>query len=202
MRLLWVFVMVWLAGASAQAQTLPQLYDVTGVAADDVLNIRDAPTASGAIIGALAPDARGIEVVTQNAAGTWGQVNAGQRAGWVSLRYMSARGVVIDAYNLPVGLSCSGTEPFWSLDAVGGMLRYRTPDMAPREFPVWIAQDSGIGSDLRRMVRFGGVGGSGVAFVYPVACNDGMSDRAFGLAISLMTGPSSPMRSGCCSLSR
>ena len=185
-----------------RAQTLPQLHDVTGVAADDVLNIRAAPSAQAEIIGALSSDASGIEVVARDATGRWGQVNTGERAGWVALRFMAPRGVVIDNYNLPVGLTCFGTEPFWSLTPVEGTLSYTTPGMAPRDLSLWIAQDSGVSDDLRRMIRFAGLDGPAVAFIYPAACNDGMSDRAFGLAVSAMLGLDSSLLSGCCSLTR
>ena len=186
----------------ARADPLPQLYDVTGVAAGDRLNIRAAPSAASDIIGALDRDARGIEVVARNPAGTWGQVNAGERAGWVSMRYLAARGVRIDHYNLPDGLGCYGTEPFWSLANTGGALRYQTPDGPARDLPISIAQDSRLADDLRRMIRFAGLDGPGVGFMYPATCTDGMSDRVFGLSISVMLGPDSPMLNGCCSLSR
>ena len=186
----------------AQAQSLPQLHDVRGVAAGDVLNIRAEPNASASIIGTLARDARGIEVVAANAARTWGQVNTGEASGWVNLRYMAARGVHIDNYNLPVGLSCYGTEPFWSAQNINGALHFETPDAPARDLDIWQAQDSGIPDDLRRMIAMAGIGGPATAFLYPATCNDGMSDRAFGLAISLMPAPGAPLLSGCCTLSR
>lgn len=193
---------VLLSGSAVFAQTLPQLYNVEGVEAGDVLNIRDEPSASAAIIGTLARDARNVEVVAANPAGTWGQVNTAESSGWVNLRYMAAQGVHIDHYNLPDGLFCFGTEPFWSAQNTGGALHYDTPDAPARDLELWMAQDSGIAEDLRRMVQFAGIGGPGMAFIYPASCNDGMSDRAYGLAISLMTAPDAPLLSGCCSLSR
>ena len=186
----------------AQAQPFPQLSDVQDVAANDVLNIRAAPSASAQIIGTLAHDDQSIEVVAANEAGDWGRVNTGEGSGWVNLRYMSAGRVHIDNYNLPDGLFCFGTEPFWSASNIGGALHYDTPDAPGQDMPVWIAQDSGIAEDLRRMVHMGGIGGQATAFIYPASCNDGMSDRAYGLAISLMTAPNAPLRSGCCTLSR
>ena len=184
------------------AQSVPQLYDVTGVAADDVLNIRAAPSAQAQIIGALERDARAVEVVATNPSGTWGQVNTGEAAGWVSLRYMVARGVMLDDQNLPVGLRCFGTEPFWSLIPIDGALRYQTPAEPARDLALWRVQDSAITGDLHRILRFAGLDGPGVAFVYPAACSDGMSDRAYGLSISAMMGLDRPMLSGCCSLTR
>lgn len=187
---------------TASAQNLPQLYDVTGVEVGDVLNIRATASASAEIIGTLARDAQSIEVVTVNDAGTWGRVNTGEASGWVNLRYMAERGVQIDNFNLPDGLFCMGTEPFWSVQNTGGRLHYDTPDAPARDMDLWIAQDSGIEGDLRRMIQFAGIGGPGTAFIYPAQCSDGMSDRTFGLAISLMTAPDAPMLSGCCTLSR
>ena len=52
---------------------LPTLFDVSGVSAGDRLNIRDRPSASGAVIGTLAPDATGVEVVAER--NGWAMVN-------------------------------------------------------------------------------------------------------------------------------
>ena len=191
-----------LAGSAGFAQTMPQLHDVQDVSVGDVLNIRAEPSASAELVGTLARDARNVEVVATNPEGTWGQVNTSEASGWVNLRYMAARDVQIDHFNLPNGLFCSGTEPFWSVQNIGGALHYDTPDAPARDMDIWMAQDSGIADDLRRMVHFAGLGGPGSAFIYPASCNDGMSDRAYGLAISLMTSPDAPMLSGCCTLSR
>ena len=49
--------------SGAAAKGLPALHDVTGVAADDVLNVRARPDASAPVLGALTPDATGVEVV-------------------------------------------------------------------------------------------------------------------------------------------
>jgi uncharacterized membrane protein len=183
----------------AVAQTLvPQLHDVTGVRADDVLNIRAEPNARAPILGSLAPDARGIEVVALNDAGTWGLINHGESTGWVSLRYMAPRGVHIDHYNLPVGMRCFGTEPFWSLDHDRGTLRYEAMGEAALLYDVEISQDTGIAEDFTRMIRASGL----IAFVYPAACSDGMSDRAYGLSVGIMTGPATALLTGCCTLAR
>lgn len=189
-----------LAGHPATAEIFPQLHEVVNVSEGDVLNIRSAPSPSAAIIGTLAPDARGVEVVAANQAGTWGEVNHGEGSGWVNLGFLSAVGVHIDNYNLPVGLACYGTEPFWSLSNTNGALRFETPDAPERDMEIWIAQDSGIEGDFRRMIQMAGIGGPAVGFLYPASCTDGMSDRVFGLAISLMTAPDAALLSGCCSL--
>jgi hypothetical protein len=111
-------VLLWAALALPGAATQdgwPAIHDVTGVAADDVLNIRERPDASSPIVGQLAPDAT-VEVIRPNERLTWGLVNAGERTGWVSLRYLQRRPGQWDGA-FPEIASCFGTEPFWSLRA-------------------------------------------------------------------------------------
>lgn len=194
-----MLALVWAAG-SALADPLPQLHDVTGVAADDVLNIRAEPTARAPAIGGLGPGARGIEVTARDSRGTWGRVNHGETAGWVFLRYLRARGVWIDNYNLPVGLRCFGTEPFWNLTHRDGTLAFEQLGGALRSWEVISAQDTGFPDDLRRMIRAAGTDGVLTAFVYPDDCSDGMSDRRYGLSVALMSDDASPLLTGCCSL--
>ena len=186
--------------APAAAQDDPRLYDVTGVAPDDVLNIREAPSPSAPVIATLPADATGIEVTARTATRRWGRVNTAEAAGWVSLRYLTARGRSIDNYNLPVGLQCSGTEPFWSLTNRDGTLLYTDISGAERVLTVDIAQDTGIGDDLRRMVRLTGPEGAATAYLHPEQCSDGMSDRLYALSLAFMAGPDAPLLSGCCSL--
>src|SRR5690606_13209788 len=58
------------AGAQPVLRTL---FDVTGVAASDRLNVRGMPEASSSIRSELAPDAKGVEVVAVRSG--WGLVN-------------------------------------------------------------------------------------------------------------------------------
>lgn len=184
----------------ASAQHDPQLYDVQGVVAGDVLNIRDAPSPSAPIIGSLPANATGVEVTDRTATRRWGRVNNGEGVGWVALRYLAAQGRAIDNYNLPIGMRCFGTEPFWSLTNTDGTLRYTDVTGADTPFTIEIAQDTGIADDLRRMIRLTGPDGAATAFTYPQECSDGMSDRLYAVAVSFMAGPDAPLLSGCCSL--
>lgn len=45
----------------AAAQVLPVLYDVAGVAGDDMLNMQVSPDAESATMGRLAPNAKAFE---------------------------------------------------------------------------------------------------------------------------------------------
>lgn len=66
----------------------PALYDVAGVAADDVLNIRAAPAAGAPVIGALAHDARAVELLGLDATGRWARLNIAEGQGWAALRHL------------------------------------------------------------------------------------------------------------------
>lgn len=183
--------------ARATQDAWPALYDVAGVAADDVLNIRGAPSITAEIIGTLPPDRRRVEVIRPNDRESWGLVNVGERTGWVLLRYMARRpGQWQGAF--PALASCFGTEPFWSLNIDGMTATYSTPGEA-------LAGDvsARLASSARRdrhglMARFGPRTMS--AIVSSRACGDGMSDRAYGIAVDAILGDE--VLSGCCSLSR
>ena len=84
-----LLVLIALCGAPAWATTdaWPALYDVVGVASDDVLNIRAEPSSGSEIIGTLSHDAEGIEVIRPDEGFEWGLVNVGERTGWISLTY-------------------------------------------------------------------------------------------------------------------
>lgn len=187
-----------LAGPAAATPEyiLPTLFDVSGVAANDSLNIRAEPTVSAPIIGTLAPDATRIEIVEER--GTWGRVNTGEGTGWVSLRFMAYRTDVWQPGALPAAFRCLGTEPFWDAKVEGGDLVLRTPeDQTGDRRPVQAVLDSGLFRDPARVV----VARDMTLFSHPQICSDGMSDRLFGLsAVLVIHGDQPRMLSGCCTI--
>ena len=199
MRLALAFALL-LAGAVPAAATpeyvLPTLFDVTGVAGDDVLNIREQPSASAPVIGRLAPDAKNVEVVAER--GGWMQVNTGERSGWVNGRYLAYRTDVWQPGRLPPTLACLGTEPFWSLTQSGGALVLDRPDAGARSHPVRKLLETGWFRDPRRAVVADGL----TLVATPKWCSDGMSDRAYGLEATVIvgSGAGASLLSGCCSL--
>lgn len=180
-----------------RAEEFPALHAVTGVAADDVLNIRARPDAGSPIIGSLAPDASGVEVIATS--GNWALVNTGEGAGYAALRFLAREpGPAWSALQTP--LTCLGTEPFWSLeiDPQPGLTRFLTPDdPAPVAEPIaglwpaepW-AQSAAVGLS------------DGVAVLTEAECSDGMSDRRFGIAVDIFrSGSGGATRLvGCCRL--
>ncbi len=183
-----------LAGAAA-AQDLPALYDVTGVAADDVLNIRATPEASAPIVGQLAPDAKGVEVV--GVEDGWAIVNHSDGSGYAAMAYLAHSGAA-DWSALGTPLHCFGTEPFWSLayDPAARQVRFDRFEGEPQVMAVENIWGAVPMSDLVALGL-----DSGTAVMRPRQCSDGMSDFTYGIALDLfLTGQDGSAFYGCCSL--
>jgi hypothetical protein len=76
------------AGGTSKGERLA----VQGVAADDVLNVREAPDKASAVLGALPPDATGVRgLANRRRVGTssWREVECGQLHGWVNERFLA-----------------------------------------------------------------------------------------------------------------
>lgn len=189
-------VLLALCPLALRAEVYPALHDVTGVAADDVLNIRAEASPDAPIIGTLAPDATGVEVVAVEDG--WAVVNTGEGSGYAALRFL-ARADAPDWPALEVPLTCVGTEPFWSLeiDPEQAETRFQTPeDEAPRSAPIGTSWPGLPWSQAAAVAL-----PDGIAVLTPSMCSDGMSDQSYGIAADLfLTGGDRPRLSGCCRL--
>ncbi|MBE9636735.1 COG3650 family protein [Salipiger mangrovisoli] len=197
-----IFLTAALLAAPVTAQDLPAFYAVTGVAADDVLNIRAAPDSGADLLGTLAPDAIDIQVSALNDAGTWGRITTGEGVGWVSMSFLAPE----ENGSLPqvAGLRCFGTEPFWTYEVrQGESASWSTPDD-----PEDLLQAGPFETASGRSWPFSSVAGADQLQAVLVAspesqCSDGMSDRLYGLAATLvLTGRISRTLGGCCELMR
>ena len=189
---------LWLLAAAlpAAAQDLPALFRVTGVATDDVLNIRSAPTASAPVIGSFAPHEIEIEVTGKDDSSKWASVNFGEATGWASLRYLTRQEGNPD-YAIAQHFTCFGTEPFWSLQVTQGQRAVITlPDTHSTNGAGLLQVASG------RTDRFVlGIEGGHAAIIRRQSCDDGMSDFTYGLAADLLLEREGlTLLSGCCSI--
>jgi len=186
----------------AMAGQFPAIYDVTGVAETDTLNVRSGPATDFRVIGKLAPDATGVEVVDINDDGDWGLIITGEQSGWVALRFM-ARQPGQPETGLPERLSCSGTEPFWSFRlAADGTAEFSRPDITVAFNSVQTVRSE---NRTDRHAVFGDGGDTvATAIVGRNQCSDGMSDRVYGLGIDLVVTDTDKVRvySGCCSVAQ
>lgn len=173
------------------AWAVPQLYDVTGVAKGDVLNLREGPLASAAAIGQLPPDAKAVEgVQTVNG---WVLVIVGEQSGWARQTFLKQH-PDLWADGARPALHCYGTEPFWSLDLAGsgqkGGMQFQVEDKITT-FP-----HPDIRQSRNRLYDYRFAGGGVEASLSEAACSDGMSDRTMGL--SVMVNTPDALFSGCC----
>ncbi|WP_425046864.1 SH3 domain-containing protein [Primorskyibacter sp. S87] len=188
----WLWVLALLSGP-ATAQDLPAMFSVTGVNPGDVLNIRQQPDAGSGILGELAPDATGVEIVQRSDDGKWGQVAFGESTGWVSTRYLE---IEPSSFQLAEKLQCLGAEPFWSLGiAQGKAAQFDTPDGKTQFLPAGELQPA-KGRSHRFLLQ---LGDDVIAILRQEICTDGMSDRVFGIDADLVM-PDGQLLTGCCRL--
>lgn len=184
------------------AEPFPALYDVTGVASNDVLNVRIAPNARAEKIGALSYAQTQVEVVATSDDHKWGLVNINEGAGWVSMAYlMRWPGQEWGSFQMPH--SCYGAEPFWGLSGLTtDTITLREMSETPFTYRMTASMSSFGGLNSHWIV--GEAGGRKLhATIRRARCSDGMSDRENGLAIDLyaQTDANGPVAlSGCCIL--
>lgn len=189
------------AEALQEDQSLPALYAVTGVEQGDELNIRLEPQSDADIIGSLPPQSAGIEVVGRK--GSWLQINSIEASGWVAARFLEREAGAPQSGVLPERLACFGTEPFWSVVAAGSTLNYNTPDNPDgTSFSVRHVTRAMNSPSPHWIILGERQAQSMTAVVMPETCSDGMSDRAFGLAATIVidSGDTATGLSGCCSI--
>ena len=112
-------------------------FEVTGVAANDVLNIRDKPSGSSVKIGYFEPDRSIVEVLGTNQSGRWGYVQAGEVMGWTSMRYLTPSTLVtFGGTDIPVGLVCFTEEPFVNYTLGNGYIKISQMDSSAVIMPI------------------------------------------------------------------
>lgn len=174
----------------------PELFRVTGVAADDSLNVRNDPSPSADDIGDLAPGAT-VEVLAADPQGRWGRIVHQGGNGWVSLAYLAPiEPERVAGSEVPVGLHCAGTEPFWSVLVGTDSLTYDDPEAASRPLPITLATAASGRRGFPALLRAAGEGTVQHLIVRPAACSDGMSDITYGWEAELIEGER--FMTGCC----
>lgn len=193
------------ATASKPPQYLPNLFDVTVIETWDTLNIREKPDGRAKVIATLPATAKGVELVGRDPTGKWGKVNSGESTGWVALRFLKQQAGVWQQAAVPQSLSCLGTEPFWSLKASKSGMTFAESGQSERPLSLRKVLDRGIEGEPTRGLIAGDDKGRFTAFIRPAQCSDGMSDRGYALAVSvIIDGQDIPSRmlTGCCSIAR
>lgn len=116
MRIFITLVMIATSiSADVKSTLLPYYYRVINVASDDVLNLRDEPSASSAIKGSIAWDEGLVTVTKLSQDGKWGLVPS-DGDHWVNMKYLEPIELeVLPDTRIPIGLTCFGWDPTWSV---------------------------------------------------------------------------------------
>lgn len=179
----------------------PELLRVTGVAEGDVLNVRAGPTVRSPVVGDLGGNGARVEVLEAGPEAKWGRILHGEGDGWVALRYLApAEPVRVAPSPIPIGLLCTGTEPFWSLRVEGpDSLTFSEPGTGagPEDDRATIGWAGSASGRRGFPAALEAEGQAGYTFLLrPAPCSDGMSDRRYGWAAELVTGQR--LLTGCC----
>ncbi len=196
-----LFLILFLLPVALQAQPLlPALMEVTGVAADDTLNVRAEPGGGSRDIGDLY-DGERIEITALNDSGTWARIPWTESDGWISMRYLRPVNRPEDPDSgMPLDLTCSGTEPFW-------LAAFR-PDrhliIANLDGPDTVLTLEAITNSRNTYIStFAFKAGDYTGLLQRAECSDGMSETTYGWALDLIgySDGNLDLTSGCCSVS-
>lgn len=169
---------------------------------DFPLPLRDAP--GGEPVADLAP---GALVETTGADGAWVRVPLAEGDAWAARDALRPATVArLGDSALPVGLLCTGTEPFWSLRLDADHAVFGEPGAADDAFGVFAIAPARGRPRFPAMVTLMQDARSMVAVIRPGACSDGMSDRTQPWLVDLVrqepdgAGGVLTLHTGCCRL--
>jgi uncharacterized membrane protein len=178
-----------------------QRYAVTGVAAGDVLNIRQDPSVAATIIGSYAPNATDILVsgVTSSIDGSeWVEVidAARGKTGFVRAKFLAPSNAAQEP-ETDYPIACIGTEPFWGIRISGEKATINDVD---GESTATAGQWMLTGPNSRSFFVPLAPKGSVSVVDAGAQCSDGMSDNLYPWHGILIT-PSGYAFAGCCARS-
>ena len=178
-----------------------EIYAVTGVERDDVLNIRSRPEARAALIGAIPSDGTGIRLLGPTARvgqSTWREIEYQGMRGWVNARFLAAQPSGPDADGLEMDLHCLGTEPFWNIHIQGSRMELdRMGDKTSFAVSAPVASANHVNIWSMTFTNTA-TGADGVAFVEHTGhCSDDMSDHLYEYTLRARFGDDAVL-SGCC----
>ena len=130
--------------AHADWELFPAFYDVSGVASNDVLNVRAGIGTSHPIINTLAPNERYVEIIKLSSNGRWGLIGFPDGSGWASMRFL-VRQPNQGGATIPRPLSCGGNEPFWGIGFNQNSSVFSEPSAQPKPFStIWEGTPNGM----------------------------------------------------------
>ncbi len=181
----------------------PEPHVVSGLAPGDVLNVRASADAASDDLGDLDEHAGLVDVLEHDGTGKWARIHWEGQDAWIAARYLTpATRATVPGTEIPIGLHCGGTEPFWNvtvntintldLDIAGMISDQRLTvqqGLTSANYPSYPAALIAGADDMSLSL-----------VIRPGRCSDGMSDLTYGWHSDLLlTRPEQPfLMSGCC----
>lgn len=183
-----------------------ETYKVIGVAAGDMLVVREEPQEGGkptdwTALGNLPANATNVlgtgrskEVGKQR----WSEITLGTVTGWVNARFLATADDPVDLKDAT--FHCAGTEPFWGVtlspkdgefsdpDSKSRLTTERVQPAVARLFPLLYRLRNEKGQSLRATIT------------HQTWCTDGMSD--YDYAFQVLLSDDENLYEGCCFLRR
>jgi len=95
------------SASSAEDETFARYYELTGLATDDVLNVRSGPSTEHRVVGKLSANTSVIEILERDPDVQWGRILWEGQDGWVFLEFVSPINPdTVPATNIPINLHC------------------------------------------------------------------------------------------------
>lgn len=186
---------------TAIAQDQPTYYQVANLESGDHLNVRAAPTSASEDIGDLASDSKTYEILETDSSGAWGRILWLEGSGWVALRYMKPVNIPLLANTLvPVGLTCVGAEPFWTLEIKSQKVGVISTPEETKPMTIVNTTSSRNGRHFPIAVELQTNSNTAIATLRRSQCSDGMSGLSYQWAADIIVNPQFTLLSGCCSL--
>lgn len=182
-------------------------YRVSGVAADDVLNLRARvpgveKVSATRVLARIPPGAGGLlgtGTTEMIGSSRWYEVRFGATIGWVNGRFLAPASSALEPA-LTGGFFCAGADPFWSLRIAGSEAELTEAGRAPHRLAV---AARGPGPEPAAItLSLAGEAGARVDIRHREWCRDGVSslDYSFETRVTPAVGPR--ILRGCCSLLR
>ena len=191
--------------AQDEYRRFPRYYEVSGISPGDALNVRAGPSTQFRDIGNLRPDGSPVEILSYSEDVKWGRLVWGEGNGWVFLDFLKPIfPEKLSGVEVPIGLMCSGTEPFWDFTiASAAEVQF---NMLFSDTVASAAIDAAVVADSRPTTPVAVIASSEQAELMAILdrqqCTDGMTDREYGWSVDLLvTQQNSPrFLTGCCTL--
>ncbi len=186
-----------LTAAAASGQEAPAVY----AAPEAGVALRATP--GGAVIGRIPGGARRLEATAADPGGAWVRVGWGEDEGWVAVdALIPDKTARIADTQIPDGLICAGTEPFWSLRIGAEAIVHDEPGAEPVTLGLLAAEPAQGRQSFPLAISLMSETLSGVAILRPAICIDGMSGRTHGWTLDFIAqrAATQRLRTACCRL--